>query len=74
MDTLKVLLHDNPGISLTGTISGYIISFSELFSPVLSFLILLASTVTAISLAYIQYKRAISYGKNTSKKSSRNSR
>ncbi len=74
MDTLRHYLHNNPGSSLTGTISGYIVSFSELFSPILSFLILLASTVTAISLAYIQYRRALNYGKNTSKKSSRNSR
>ena len=74
MDTLKVYLHNNPGSSLLGTISGYIVYFAEVLSPVLSFLILLASTVTALSLAYIQYKRATSYGKKASKKSNRNSR
>mgnify|MGYP003110915644 CR=1 FL=1 len=74
MDTLRLYLHNNPGSSLLGTISGYTIHLADVLSPILSFIILVASTITAISLAYIQYKRARSYGKNTSKKSSRNTR
>ena len=74
MDSLKVFLHNNPGQSLLGTISGYAIYFIEILNPILSFMILLASTITAVSLSYIQYKKATSYVKKTSKKSNRNSR
>ena len=37
---------------------GYMLSLSDILSPVLRFLILIFSTVTAISVAYVQYNKA----------------
>ena len=37
---------------------GYMLSLSEIMSPFFRFLILLFSTVTAISVAYVQYNKA----------------
>ena len=75
MDSLKIYLNDNPGTSLAGTLGGFVISLAEVLTPVLSFIILVASAVTAVSLAYIQFNKARAYvKKKSSKKSSRNSR
>ena len=59
MDTVKQILLDRPGTGLASSLSGYLISFSEILPDALRFVILIASTVTAISLAYIHVRRAL---------------
>ena len=75
MDSLKIYLDNNPGTSLVGTLGGFVLSLTEILTPVLSFIILFASAITAVCLAYIQLKKARAYvKKKSSKKGSRNSR
>ena len=75
MDSIKVLLDNKPTTSLAGTLGGFFISLTEVLTPVLSFIILFASAITAVCLAYIQYKKARAYvKKKSSKKSSSNPR
>ena len=57
---------------------GYILSLSEVMSPFFRFLILIFSTVTAISVAYVQYNKAwrvwnVKGKKDPSKKGNSNS-
>ena len=57
---------------------GYVLSLSEAFSPFFRFLILIFSTVTAISVAYVQYNKAwrvwnVKSKKDPSKKGNSNS-
>ena len=75
MDSIKVLLDSKPTTSLAGTLGGFFISLTEVLTPVLSFIILFASAITAVCLAYIQFNKARTYvKKKSSKKSSSNSR
>ena len=75
MDSLKIYLDNNPGTSLAGTLGGFMLSITEVLTPVLGFIILFASATTAVCLSYIQFKKARSYAKKkSSKKGSRNSR
>ena len=71
----KDSLEAHPFVNTVASLSGYIVSFSELISPPLRFLILLFSTGTAISVAYIQFNKArrLWYGKNYRKKDNSNS-
>lgn len=76
-DSIRAVLSNHPFGGIGASMSGYIISLSEALSPFFRFLILLFSTVTAISVAYIQYNKAWRvYGKvkKRSKKGSCNSR
>ncbi len=79
MESVKEILYNYPFRSLSASFSGYLLSLTEYVSPLLRFLILLFSTITALSLAYIHYNKAmgIYYGKKkkgNSKKGNRNSR
>ena len=68
-------LETHPIVNITASLSGYLISLSEFIHPALGFLILLFSTSTAISVAYIQFNKArrLWYGKeNPSKKDDSN--
>ena len=68
-------LEAHPLVNTVASLSGYIISLSELIHPILRFLILVFSTSTAISVAYIQFNKArrLWYGKDTGKKDNSNS-
>lgn len=76
MDSVKTLLYNNPSAGLGTSLGGFLISLTDLLPPFLRFLILLFSTVTAISMAYIQYSKALGvyYEKKSRKKGSRNTR
>ena len=70
-------LEAHPLVNITASLSGYLLSLSDLIPPILRFLILLFSTSTAISVAYIQFNKArrLWYGKkDSSKKGNSNSR
>lgn len=76
-DSIKAILHNHPFSGISTAMGGYIISLTEILSPLLRFSILVFSTVTAVSVAYVQYNKARRvYGKekNSSKKSNSNSR
>ena len=68
-------LEAHPLVNVVASLSGYAVSFSDLLHPILRFLILLFSTSTAISVAYIQFNKArrLWYGENPSKKDNSNS-
>ena len=74
LDSIKLILNERPFSSMGTSLGGYFISLMDALNPVLRFLILLFSTVTAVSVAYVHYSRArrIWNGKkNTSKKDNR---
>ena len=58
LDSIKTVLNDHPFGGIGTSLGGYILSFSEILHPVFRFLILFFSTVTAISVAYVQYNKA----------------
>tara|TARA_B100001250_G_scaffold414497_1_gene453258 strand:+ start:1835 stop:2077 length:243 start_codon:yes stop_codon:yes gene_type:complete len=77
LSSIKTFLSNNPFGGVGTSIGGYFISLSDALSPFLRFLILFFSTITAISVAYIQYNKAwrIKDAKeNASKKDRSNSR
>lgn len=57
-DSIKAILSNHPLGGISTAMGGYIISLTEMLSPIFRFLILTFSTITAISVAYIQYNRA----------------
>ena len=59
MDSLKQALLNNPGPGMISSLTGDILSLIEMLPGILRFIILIASTVTAISLAYIHLRRAL---------------
>ena len=70
----REFLETHPIANIAGSMSGYIISFSDFIHPVMRFLILVFSTSTAISVAYIQFNKArrLWYGKDSRKKDDSN--
>ena len=58
LDSIKVALSNHPFKGVGASMGGYILYLSEALSPFLRFLILFFSTVTAISVAYVQYSKA----------------
>ena len=78
LDSIKVGLDNHPFAGVGTSIGGYILSLSEFISPLFRFLILTFSTITAVSVAYVQYNKARRIwnvkNKNTSKKGNNNSR
>ncbi len=76
LDSAKSLISNRPFSSLTTSFSGYLISLTEVLSPLLRFLILFFSTVTAFSVAYVHYniaRREWDAKKDTSKENNSNS-
>ena len=78
LDSIKVALSNHPFKGVGAAMGGYILSLSDILSPVLRFLILIFSTVTAISVAYVQYNKAwrvwnVKGKKDPSKKGNSNS-
>ena len=75
--SIRDTLDSHPITNIFASLTGYLISLSDVISPSLRFLILLFSTSTAISVAYIQFNKArrLWYGKkDSSKKGNSNSR
>ena len=75
-DSIKTVLNNHPIPGMGASMGGYIISLSEVLSPALRFFILLCSTITAISIAYVQYnkaRRVYVKVKNSSKEGNSNS-
>jgi len=75
-DSIRAVLNNHPIPGMGASMGGYIISLSEVLSPALRFFILLCSTITAISIAYVQYnkaRRVYVKVKNSSKKGNSNS-
>ena len=58
LDSIKVALSNHPFKGVGASMGGYVLSLSEILSPFFRFLILFFSTVTAISVAYVQYSKA----------------
>ena len=54
----KDSLENHPFTGIGTSLGGYVLSLSDFMSPLLRFLILIFSTVTAISVAYVQYNKA----------------
>ena len=77
LDSIKGILSERPFSSISTSLGGYFLSLVEYLSPVLRFSILVFSTVTAISVAYVQYNKARrvwnAKEENPNKKGSRNS-
>ena len=59
MDTLKQVLLNKPGTGLASSLTGCFISLTDMLPDFLRFIILVASTITAVSLAYIHLRRAL---------------
>ena len=57
-DSIKAVLHNHPFGGVGTSLAGYILSLSEFLSPIFRFCILIFSTITAVSLAYVQYNKA----------------
>ena len=79
LDSIKVALSNHPFKGVGASMGGYVLSLSEMLSPFFRFLILIFSTVTAISVAYVQYNKAwsmwnVKSKENPSKKGDSNSR
>ena len=78
LDSIRVGLDNHPFAGVGTSIGGYILSLSEFISPLFRFLILTFSTITAISVAYVQYNKARRIwnvkNENTGKKGNNNSR
>ena len=77
LTSLKDSLAARPFAGISTSIGGYILSLADFISPFLRFLILLFSTITAISVAYVHYTKARRtwYGKeDTGKKGNSNTR
>ena len=77
LDSIKVALSNHPFKGVGASMGGYVLSLSEMLSPFFRFLILFFSTVTAISVAYVQYNKAWRVwndksGKDSSKKGNSN--
>ena len=64
---MKEIAVNYPGYTTVCSLCGYFISYLDMIPDLLRLLILIASTITAISMAYIQYKKALKI-KNESKK------
>ena len=76
MDTIRQIIHD-PAKGLSTSTIGTMISMMEQLSPVIRFVILICSAVTALSVAYIHLSKAKGvYVKKNKKntKGNRNSR
>jgi len=58
MDSIKAAIENHPLGTTGGSLIGYIVSMSESLDPTLRFIILLASTVTAVSVAYLWFMKA----------------
>ena len=58
LDSIKTVLSNHPFGGIGASMGGYILSLSEFISPFFRFLILVFSTVTAVSVAYVQYNKA----------------
>ncbi len=58
MDSVRAILSDHPFAGVGTSIGGYILSLSEFLSPLFRFCILVFSTITALSVAYVQFKKA----------------
>ena len=78
LDSIRAGLNNHPLAGVGTSIGGYILSLSEFISPLFRFLILTFSTITAVSVAYVQYNKARRIwnvkNENTSKKGNNNSR
>ena len=79
MDSIRAILDNHPLPGIGASLGGYMLSLSEMLPPFLRFLILIFSTVTAISVAYVQYNKAwsmwnVKSEKDPSKKGNSNSR
>ena len=75
LTSIRASLDSHPIANIFASLTGYALSLSDFVSPSLRFLILLFSTSTAISVAYIQFNKArrLWYGKeNPSKKDDSN--
>ena len=68
--SIRDIFHEHPLSNIFASLLGYLLSLSEFISPVFRFLILVFSTRTAISVAYIQFNKArrLWYGKKDSSK------
>lgn len=64
---MKELLANYPGCGMVGSLCGYFISLIDYLPTFMRLIILLASTITAVSMAYIHYKKALKV-KNDQKK------
>ena len=77
LSSLRDSLDNNPYAGVGTSLGGCLLSLSEALSPLLRFIILILSTTTAISVAYIQFNKArrVWYGeKNSRKKDNSNTR
>ena len=76
MDTIRQIIHD-PVKGLSTSTIGALVSMIDSLSPVLRFIILICSAVTALSVAYVHFSKAKGgYVKKNKKntKGNRNSR
>ena len=74
MTSIRSAFINHPLAVMGVSIGGWAVTISEMFSPVLQFVILLASTITAVALAYTHLNRAINlyYIKKSKKKDKKN--
>ena len=74
--SIRDTLDNYPFTSISTSLSGYMISLFDIVPPLLRFLILVFSTSTAISVAYIHFSKARRewYGEDSSKKDNSNTR
>ena len=76
LPSVRDSMDNHPFMGVSTSLVGYIVSLSDLISPALRFLILVFSTSTAISVAYVHFIKArrLWYGEeDTGKENNSNS-
>lgn len=64
---MKEIAVNYPGCTMAGSLCGYFVSFIDALPDMLRLTILIASTITAVSMAYMQYKKALKVKDETKK-------
>ena len=72
-DSIEEILTEHPVIGVSGSLGGYLLSLMDILPDVMRLAILIASTVTAISLAYIHIKKALDVKRRSDVKRKRKS-
>ena len=65
---MKEIAVNYPGCTMAGSLCGYFVSFIDALPGIMRLVILLASTITAVSMAYVQYNKALKVNDETKKR------
>jgi len=72
-NSIRQALIEHPVIGVSSSLGGYIVSFIDTLPDIMRLIILIASTITAVSLAYIHLRKALSLKRRSNVKRKRKS-